>query len=81
MTENGTVGREILPIPDRPYAGLVTYDAEDPDGTEPMLFSGDDVEDADHLITAEAARRDGAPVGMALLRRRRGEARPATGHR
>jgi hypothetical protein len=22
--------RDVLPIPDRPYAGLVTYDAKDP---------------------------------------------------
>jgi arylsulfatase len=31
MTENGTIGREVLPIPDRAYAGLVPYDAKDPD--------------------------------------------------
>ena len=24
-------GRDVLPIPDRAYAGLVTYDAKDPD--------------------------------------------------
>jgi hypothetical protein len=24
------MGREVLPIPDRPHVGLVTYDAKDP---------------------------------------------------
>jgi arylsulfatase A-like enzyme len=37
MTQNGTVGREILPIPDRPYAGLVTYDAKDPHASFPPI--------------------------------------------
>jgi arylsulfatase A-like enzyme len=31
MTEKRAAGREALPIPDRRYAGLVTYDAKDPD--------------------------------------------------
>jgi arylsulfatase A-like enzyme len=31
MTQNGHVGRDVLPIPDRPYAGLVPYDARDPE--------------------------------------------------
>jgi arylsulfatase A-like enzyme len=31
MTQNGHLGRDVLPIPDRPYAGLVPYDARDPD--------------------------------------------------
>jgi arylsulfatase len=30
MGQDGSVGREILPIPDRPHVGLVTYDAKDP---------------------------------------------------
>jgi len=38
MTENAkNFGREILPIPDRPYAGLVTYDASDPDASFPPI--------------------------------------------
>jgi arylsulfatase len=31
------IQREILPIPDRPYAGLVTYDAKDPSSTYPPI--------------------------------------------
>ena len=31
------IQREILPIPDRPYAGLVTYDAKDPDTSFPAI--------------------------------------------
>ena len=31
MTQNRVVQREILPIPDRPYTGPITYDAKDPD--------------------------------------------------
>jgi arylsulfatase A-like enzyme len=30
MSDNGEVQRAILPIPDRPHVGLVTYDAKDP---------------------------------------------------
>jgi hypothetical protein len=30
-------GRKILPIPDRPYSGLVTYDAKDPDTSFPPI--------------------------------------------
>jgi arylsulfatase A-like enzyme len=30
MGQDGSVGRETLPIPDRPQVGLVTYDAKDP---------------------------------------------------
>jgi hypothetical protein len=29
--------REFLPIPDRPYTGLVTYDAKDPDTSFPPI--------------------------------------------
>ena len=31
MPQNGHAGREVLPVPDRPRSGLVTYDAKDPD--------------------------------------------------
>jgi arylsulfatase A-like enzyme len=31
------VQREILPIPDQPYAGLITYDAKDPDTSFPPI--------------------------------------------
>ena len=31
MSEERSVQREVLPIPDRPRSGLVTYDAKDPD--------------------------------------------------
>ena len=30
MSEPGDIQRAILPIPDRPHVGLVTYDAKDP---------------------------------------------------
>jgi arylsulfatase A-like enzyme len=30
-------GRETLPIPDRPYEGLITYDAKDPDTSFPPI--------------------------------------------
>jgi arylsulfatase A-like enzyme len=30
MSENGEIQRSILPIPDRPHVGLITYDAKDP---------------------------------------------------
>ncbi|HET7236501.1 MAG TPA: arylsulfatase [Actinomycetota bacterium] len=34
---NGSLGREVLPIPDRPHTGLVTYDAKDPDTSFPPI--------------------------------------------
>jgi arylsulfatase A-like enzyme len=38
MSADGkNVGREALPIPDRPYAGLVTYDAKDPETSFPPI--------------------------------------------
>jgi hypothetical protein len=37
MTRDGKLGREVLPIPDRPHAGLVTYDAKDPDAAFPPI--------------------------------------------
>jgi hypothetical protein len=33
------IQREILPIPDRPHTGLVTYDAKDPDTVFPPIES------------------------------------------
>jgi arylsulfatase A-like enzyme len=36
MGQNGA-GREVLPIPDRPYQGLITYDAKDPDTFFPPI--------------------------------------------
>ena len=30
-------GRTVLPIPDRPYTGLTTYDAKDPDTKFPPI--------------------------------------------
>jgi arylsulfatase A-like enzyme len=32
-----TAGRDVLPIPDRRYEGLITYDAKDPDATFPPI--------------------------------------------
>ena len=29
--------RDVLPIPDRPYDGLITYDAKDPDTSFPPI--------------------------------------------
>ncbi|TQC41617.1 arylsulfatase [Rhodococcus sp. WS4] len=37
MVERTNVRREVLPIPDRPYLGLVTYDAKDPDTAFPPI--------------------------------------------
>jgi arylsulfatase A-like enzyme len=37
MTQDGSVGRESLPIPDRRYEGLITYDAKDPDTSFPPI--------------------------------------------
>ena len=37
MSENGEVQRSILPIPDRPHVGLVTYDAKDPNTKYPPI--------------------------------------------
>jgi len=34
---SGTVGRDVLAIPDQPYQGLVTYDAKDPDTSFPPI--------------------------------------------
>jgi arylsulfatase A-like enzyme len=33
----GEVSRTVLPIPDQPYAGLITYDAKDPDTSFPPI--------------------------------------------
>jgi arylsulfatase len=38
VSEADQVQREVLPIPDRPYEGLITYDAKDPDSVfEPIM--------------------------------------------
>jgi arylsulfatase A-like enzyme len=37
MGQNGSVGRETLPIPDRQQVGLVTYDAKDPATSFPPI--------------------------------------------
>jgi arylsulfatase A-like enzyme len=37
MSDNGEVQRAILPIPDRPHVGLVTYDAKDPATSYPPI--------------------------------------------
>jgi arylsulfatase len=34
---DGTEGRHVLPIPDQPHAGLITYDAKDPDTSFPPI--------------------------------------------
>jgi hypothetical protein len=36
-TDRDTLGPEILPVPDRPRVGLVTYDAKDPDTSFPTI--------------------------------------------
>ncbi len=37
MSEQRHGGREVLPIPDRRYEGLITYDAKDPDTSFPEI--------------------------------------------
>lgn len=37
MSSHDTLNRSVLPIPDRPYIGLTTYDAKDPDTTYPPI--------------------------------------------
>ena len=37
MAEPGDIQRAILPIPDRPHIGLVTYDAKDPATSYPPI--------------------------------------------
>lgn len=36
-SENENIARNVLPIPDRPHAGLITYDAKDPDTKYPPI--------------------------------------------
>jgi arylsulfatase len=36
-SDRDKLGREILPIPDRPRVGLITYDAKDPDTSFPAI--------------------------------------------
>jgi arylsulfatase A-like enzyme len=37
VSEKDKIQREILPIPDQPHTGLITYDAKDPDTTFPPI--------------------------------------------
>ena len=37
MSKQEIFGREVLPIPERRYTGLVTYDAKDPDTHFPSI--------------------------------------------
>ena len=37
MAKDVQAGRDVLPIPDRPHTGLVTYDAKDPDTSFPPI--------------------------------------------
>jgi arylsulfatase A-like enzyme len=37
MAQDEQPRREVLPIPDRPYQGLITYDAKDPDTSFPPI--------------------------------------------
>src|SRR5215203_2320895 len=37
LSQDHEVQREILPLPDRPYTGLITHDAKDPDASFPPI--------------------------------------------
>ncbi len=37
MAAQDTIQRTVLPVPDRPYVGLTTYDAKDPDTEYPPI--------------------------------------------
>ena len=37
MAERDEIQRQVLPIPDVPYSGLVTYDAKDPATSFPPI--------------------------------------------
>jgi arylsulfatase A-like enzyme len=37
MAQDREIGRDVLPVPDRPYEGLITYDAKDPDTSFPPI--------------------------------------------
>ena len=37
MAERDEIQRQVLPIPDRPHVGLVTYDAKDPATSFPPI--------------------------------------------
>jgi arylsulfatase A-like enzyme len=39
MGQDDSIGREVLPIPERPHVGLVTYDAKDPATSFPPIES------------------------------------------
>lgn len=35
--KNQSRGRDVLPIPDRPYIGLIKFDAKDPEAKFPPI--------------------------------------------
>jgi arylsulfatase A-like enzyme len=37
MAQDSEIGRQVLPQPDRPHEGLITYDAKDPDTSFPPM--------------------------------------------
>ncbi len=37
MADPATLPRSVLPVPDQPYTGPVTYDAKDPDSAFPPI--------------------------------------------
>ena len=45
--------RDVLPMPDRPHEGLITYDAKD----RVQLDIDEAAEDVDHLISPEELMR------------------------
>ena len=59
--QNGHGGREVLPVPDRRYAGLVTYDAKDPDTSFPPIEP--------HPAARRGAERARRPARRRRLRR------------
>ena len=57
---DGTEGRHVLPIPDQAYAGLITYDAKDPDTSFPLIEPPPAA--SRRHAGGRPADRDGAPV-------------------
>ncbi|HEV7778535.1 MAG TPA: arylsulfatase [Luteibacter sp.] len=50
MTSSDTIQRNILPIPDRPRTGLVTFDAKDPDTKYPPIGQLRPPKDAPNIL-------------------------------
>jgi arylsulfatase A-like enzyme len=50
MTNSDTIQRNILPIPDRPRTGLVTFDAKDPDTKYPPIGQLRPPKDAPNIL-------------------------------